>query len=178
MDGVHGDIEAFLGSGFAGGDDFRTEYLRAVRDPDRFPGADDGIDLLTPLQEGLHAVVQERVGCYYAPDESGWKSLPIQSVNLASETAIIETDGTPSTVSLLSELGTGVRAAMTVRSLALPVPRPKYLSVLLVDEWGDVDQATLAQTLYRDLRQLPVPVLAIFTMPDAGQQPVLSDARQ
>lgn len=148
--------------------------LMAWRQQDLMP---DEVDVFDPLWDGIRRLVLDRCGSYYDLQDGEWLAWPITDVDLRAGTIEVAKRGEAVRVPVLEELGTGARAAMTVRSLASRTRAPQYATVLLVDEWGDVEQGTLAQVVYEGIMTLPNPVVSVFTLPGRFRPAAISDAR-
>jgi len=170
---------------------FIKQYLRAKKPIDKTnaakkllgwsqPDVPDGpasANLVEPLEAGIRRLVQDRCGNYYARDGDLWTRWNILQVDFEGGKLKVERNGLEMEVIVREELGTGVPAAMTVRSLASRSHVPELFTVLLVDEWGDVEPASLAQLVYEDITRLPNPVIALFTLPGTPLKPELSDGQ-
>jgi hypothetical protein len=149
--------------------------LRTWNPQDMLP---EPVDVLAPLKQGITELVSDRCGSYYTLTVDGtWSTQKVTDLDLRAATLRTEYGGAEKIVRINEELGTGVRAAMTVRSLASRTHSPGYISVLLVDEWGDVEQHTLAQTVYADIQTLPNPVVGLFSLPGSSASAILHDAQ-
>ncbi len=132
--------------------------LQNVDSPHRGELREQGLE--ESLQEAIDQVITQRCHYYYKNVGDNCLQIPLGAIVYHQKGRNAVEFYVEGKALSGADLSGGTQSVMTVRSLASKPSSKPFGGVLLVDEWGDVEQ--IGEPLYAELKQMETILLAVF----------------